>query len=147
MSEQGEPGLLREGETAGKAAVDKMAHDMGVELRAHGVAVVSIWMGLLKTERTEAVLADPELARHYEHLLETMETPQLTGLVIDALARDPHLMDRSAKVWIGAELARQYGIRDVNGREPPRTVRCWAIPGIQRRDHPVGGRDVIERLR
>ncbi len=48
-----------------------------------------------------------------------METPQLTGLVIDALARDPHLMDRSAKVWIGAELARQYGIRDVNGREPP----------------------------
>ena len=36
MSEQGEPGLLREGETAGKAAVDKMAHDMGVELRAHG---------------------------------------------------------------------------------------------------------------
>ncbi len=119
MSEQGEPGLLREGETAGKAAVDKMAHDMGVELRAHGVAVVSIWMGLLKTERTEAVLADPELARHYEHLLETMETPQLTGLVIDALARDPHLMDRSAKVWIGAELAQQYGIRDVNGREPP----------------------------
>ena len=104
---------------AGKAAVDKMAHDMGVELRAHGVAVVSIWMGLLKTERTEVALADPELARHYEHLLETMETPQLTGLVIDALARDPHLMDRSAKVWIGAELAQQYGIRDAEGRQPP----------------------------
>ena len=104
---------------AGKAAVDKMAHDMGVELRAHNVAVVSIWMGLLKTERTDVALSDPELARHYEHLLETMESPQLTGLVIDALARDPHLMDRSGRIWIGAELAQQYGIHDLDGRQPP----------------------------
>ena len=104
---------------AGKAAVDKMAHDMGVELRPHNVAVVSIWMGLLKTERTDVALSDPELARHYEHLLETMESPQLTGLVIDALARDPHLMDRSGRIWIGAELAQQYGIHDVDGRQPP----------------------------
>ena len=104
---------------AGKAAVDKMAHDMGVELRPHNVAVVSIWMGLLKTERTDVALSDPELARHYEHLLETMESPQLTGLVIDALARDAHLMDRSGRIWIGAELAQQYGIRDVDGRQPP----------------------------
>ena len=104
---------------AGKAAIDKMAHDMGVELRAHNVAVVSIWMGLLKTERTDVALSDPELARHYEHLLETMESPQLTGLVIDALARDPHLMDRSGRIWIGAELAQQYGIRDLDGRQPP----------------------------
>jgi len=104
---------------AGKAAVDKMAHDMGVELRPHNVAVVSIWMGLLKTERTDVALSDPELARHYEHLLETMESPQLTGLVIDALARDAHLMDRSGRIWIGAELAQQYGIHDVDGRQPP----------------------------
>jgi len=104
---------------AGKAAVDKMAHDMAVELRAHNVAVVSIWMGLLKTERTETALADPQRASEYEALLDTMETPQMTGMVIDALARDPHLMDRSGKIWIGAELARQYGIRDLDGRQPP----------------------------
>jgi NAD(P)-dependent dehydrogenase (short-subunit alcohol dehydrogenase family) len=104
---------------AGKAAVDKMAHDMGVELRPHHVAVVSIWMGLLKTERTEVALADPELARHYEHLLESMESPQLTGFVIDALAHDPHLMHRSGRIWIGAELAQQYGIRDIDGQQPP----------------------------
>jgi len=76
-------------------------------------------MGLLKTERTDVALSDPELARHYEHLLETMESPQLTGLVIDALARDPHLMDRSGRIWIGAELAQQYGIHDADGRQPP----------------------------
>ena len=35
---------------AGKAAVDKMAHDMAVDFRAFGVAAVSIWMGLLMTD-------------------------------------------------------------------------------------------------
>jgi NAD(P)-dependent dehydrogenase (short-subunit alcohol dehydrogenase family) len=102
---------------AGKAAVDKMAHDMAVDFRAHSVAVVSIWMGLLLTERTRLVFeAEPEM---YSELAATAETPQYTGRVIDALYRDPLLMDRSGKVWIGAELGAEYGVTDVNGRQPP----------------------------
>ena len=104
---------------AGKAAVDKMAHDMAVELRPHGIAVVSIWMGLLRTERTERALSDPGVAEHYAHLLDTMETPQLTGHVIAALASDPQRMVRSGRIWIGAELAQEYGIQDEGGRQPP----------------------------
>ena len=104
---------------AGKAAVDKMAHDMAVELRPHGIAAVSLWMGLLRTERTERALSDPELAKHYAHLLDTMETPQLSGHVIHALTQDPQRMERSGRVWIGAELALEYGIRDAGGRQPP----------------------------
>lgn len=102
---------------AGKAATDKMAHDMAVDFRPHSVAVVSIWMGLLLTERTRMVFeAEPEM---YADLAETAETPQYTGRVIDALYRDPLLMDRSGKVWIGAELGAEYGVTDVNGRQPP----------------------------
>jgi NAD(P)-dependent dehydrogenase (short-subunit alcohol dehydrogenase family) len=102
---------------AGKAAVDKMAHDMAVDFRPHSVAVVSIWMGLLLTERTRMVFeAEPD---QYSDLVETAETPQYTGRVIDALYRDPLLMDRSGKVWIGAELGAEYGVTDVNGRQPP----------------------------
>lgn len=102
---------------AGKAAVDKMAHDMAVDFRSHGVAVVSIWMGLLLTERTRMVFeADPEM---YAELAETCETPQYTGRVIDALYRDPLLMDRSGKVLIGAELGQEYGVIDINGHQPP----------------------------
>ena len=102
---------------AGKAAVDKMAHDMAVDFRPYAVAVVSIWMGLLLTERTRMVFeAEPEM---YADLADTAETPQYTGRVIDALYRDPLLMDRSGKVWIGAELGAEYGVTDVNGRQPP----------------------------
>ena len=104
---------------AGKAAVDKMAHDMAVDLRPYGVAVVSLWMGLLDTERTAWALTDPGLARKYAGLRDSMESPQFTGRVIDALARDPRVMERSGRVWIGAELAREYGVTDVDGRQPP----------------------------
>lgn len=102
---------------AGKAAVDKMSHDMAVDFRPHNVAVVSIWMGLLMTERTRRVFdAEPE---KYAELAATCESPEFTGRVIDALARDPGLMDRSGKVWIGAELAQEYGLTDTNGQLPP----------------------------
>ena len=73
-----------------------------IDFKPFNVAVVSIWMGLLKTERTQQVFdAQPEL---YAHLEATAETPQFTGRVIDALARDTNRMERSGKIWVGAEL-------------------------------------------
>lgn len=102
---------------AGKAAVDKMAHDMAVDFRPFDVAVVSIWMGLLKTERTLAAFAaNPGV---YEGLAATAESPEFTGRVIDALARDPHLMTRTGQVLIGAEIAAELGVRDTEGQQPP----------------------------
>ncbi|MEM9257412.1 MAG: SDR family NAD(P)-dependent oxidoreductase [Pseudomonadota bacterium] len=101
---------------AGKAAVDKMSHDMAVDFRPHNVAVVSIWMGLLLTERTLRLFdSEPD---KYAELKATAETPEYTGRVIDSLARDPQIMDRSGKVWIGAELGKEYGLKDRHGQPP-----------------------------
>ncbi|MCX2976660.1 SDR family NAD(P)-dependent oxidoreductase [Candidatus Marimicrobium litorale] len=102
---------------AGKAAVDKMSHDMAVDFRPFNVAVVSVWMGLLLTERSLRVFeADPD---KYADLMATAETPAFTGRIIDALALDPQRMDKSGQVWIGAELAQEYGITDMSGETPP----------------------------
>lgn len=101
---------------AGKAAVDKMAHDMAVDFRPYDVAVVSIWMGLLLTERSRRVFdAEPE---KYADLMATAETPEFTGRVIDALACDARRMAKSGKVLIGAELGQEYGITDASGSTP-----------------------------
>lgn len=102
---------------AQKAGLDKMAWDMAIDLRPHGVACVSIWMGPLLTERTERVFA--EHAAQYAGFVENAETPQFTGLLVDALYNDAGLTERSGQTLIGAELAQEYGLRDVNGREPP----------------------------
>ena len=102
---------------AGKAAVDKMSHDMAYDFKPHNVAVVSLWMGLLLTERSQKVFeAEPE---KYAPLMETIETPEFSGRVIDALAKDPALMEKSGKVLIGAELGALYGVVDTNGKTPP----------------------------
>ncbi len=111
---------------AGKAAVDKMAHDMAVDFKPFNIATVSIWMGLLKSERTLAVAAaEPEL---YGKAVAMAESTELTGLVIDALANDPELMQRSGKVWVGAELAKEYGFTDIDGSQPPSYRRALGDP-------------------
>lgn len=102
---------------SGKAAVDKMAHDMAVDFAPFDVAVVSLWMGLLKTERTLAAFdANPSM---YEGLAATAESVEFPGRVIDALSRDPKRMERSGQVLVGAELALELGVTDVDGNQPP----------------------------
>ncbi len=102
---------------AGKAGADKMAHDMAIDFKPFDVAVISLWMGLLLTERTRAVFeAEPEM---YADLAATAENPEFSGRVIDALSRDPQRMEKSGKVWIGAELGEAYGVTDINGAQPP----------------------------
>ena len=46
-------------------------------------------------------------------------SPEFPGRVIAALATDPQLMTRSGGKYITAELARQYGITDVDGKVIP----------------------------
>ena len=116
---------------AAHAGSDKMAHDMAVELKKFNVAVLAIWMGLLRTERAErAIKADPDgLGKHFVNA----ETPEFTGLVIDALANDPQLLERSGKVWWGAELGAEYGVTDVDGRQPA-SNRDWIGPTTEYSD-------------
>lgn len=102
---------------AQKAGLDKMAWDMAIDLKSHGVACVSIWLGPLLTERTERVFA--EHAEQYAGFAEQAETPQFTGLLLDRLYDDPALMEKSGQTLVGAELGAEYGMHDINGREPP----------------------------
>ncbi|WP_396918509.1 SDR family NAD(P)-dependent oxidoreductase [Mycolicibacterium sp.] len=102
---------------AQKAGVDKLAADMAVDFRGTGVATVSIWMGILLTEKLRGAFAGhPDaLAKTAEHA----ETPEFTGHLINALYHDPELGELSGHTVIGAELAARYGITDEGGRIPP----------------------------
>jgi len=102
---------------AQKAGIDKFAHDMAVDLRPHGVAAVSVWMGPLRTARTQRVWEQhPD---KYASFAPVAETPEFTGKVIHALYRDPGLMEKSGRVLIAAEAALGYGIVDADGVQPP----------------------------
>jgi dehydrogenase/reductase SDR family member 1 len=89
-----------------------MSADMAHELRRHDVAVVSLYPGMV---RTEGVL----LAAQAGWLdLANSESPEFIGRVIAALAQDPALMERTGKVLVAAQVAAEFGIRDVDGRQP-----------------------------
>ncbi len=82
---------------------------MAVELREHGVAVVSLYPGLV---RTESVIQ----ANFFD--LSNSESPQFLGRAVAALAADPKLLDRSGEILVAAELALEYGFRDIDGSQP-----------------------------
>jgi dehydrogenase/reductase SDR family member 1 len=92
-----------------KAATDKMTADMAHELKAHGVTVVSLYPGLV---RTEAVLA----AGVFD--LSNSESPEFIGRAVAHLANDPDVSRRSGSVLVAAALAREYGFTDIDGRQP-----------------------------
>jgi NAD(P)-dependent dehydrogenase (short-subunit alcohol dehydrogenase family) len=123
------PGIHTPPYGAGKAGSDKMVYDIAYELRPYGVAALSIWIGLLMTERIAASSA----SRSFEGrsgpapmggLFPGMETPEFVGRVIDALATDPELMARSGQAFYSSELGEHYGIVDVDGSTPP-SYRAW----------------------
>lgn len=92
-----------------KAATDKMAADMARELSPHGVTVVSLYPGLV---RTEAVLA----AGVFD--LSNSESPEFIGRAVAALARDPAVSRWNGNVVVAAALGAEYGFTDVDGRQP-----------------------------
>ena len=93
-----------------KAAVDKMSEYMAHELKPHKVAVVSLYPGLV---RTESVMRN---AKYFD--LTNSESPQFIGRVVSALAGDPDIMKKSGKVLIAAAEAIEYGVKDIDGRQP-----------------------------
>jgi NAD(P)-dependent dehydrogenase (short-subunit alcohol dehydrogenase family) len=101
-----------------KTATDRMARDMAIELKRHGVASLSLWQGFTYTERATANLKSvPGMASQLNSAVgSSVEFP---GRVIAALAGDPAVMRRSGGTFISAELAQEYGIVDVDGRSIP----------------------------
>ena len=129
---------------AGKAACDRLAADMAVELKSYNVASVSIWPGIVGTEHISSMadeiqaknLTDPQSSIFGERY--NWETPLLTGRVIAMLASESNenIMRRTGRVQIVAELAKQYGVVDRDGNLPAslrslRFVLPFALPGMR----------------
>ena len=93
-----------------KAATDKMTADMETELKDHGVAVVSLYPGLVRTEKVM------EAARWLD--LTNSESPEFIGRAVVALATDPDVLRHTGKVLVAAALAAGYGFTDIDGKTP-----------------------------
>lgn len=91
-----------------KAGADRMARDMAMELRPHGVTVLSLWPGVVKTEDVvDAVAADA-----IDVDLTGAQSPRFTGRCVAALAMDPDVHEKTGGVFRVDELAGEYRFTD-----------------------------------
>lgn len=93
-----------------KAATDKMTADMAFELKPYGVTVVSLYPGMVRTEKVMESAAWLDLSNS--------ESPEFIGRAVAALAADPEVLRHSGKVLVAAGLAKEYGFTDVDGATP-----------------------------
>lgn len=100
----------------GKAAVDRLAADMAVELEPEGIASISLWPGIVRTERMQRFVETEEGRGRMD--LALSESPLLSGRVVASLAADPLVMGRTGKVVVVAEAASDYRVKDEDGSVP-----------------------------
>jgi dehydrogenase/reductase SDR family member 1 len=95
-----------------KAATDKLTSDIAEELKPYGVAAISLYPGLVRTEAVVAAAASGAFE------LANSESPEFIGRVIAGLYRDPSLMKRSGKALVAAAIAVELGVSDIDGGTP-----------------------------
>jgi dehydrogenase/reductase SDR family member 1 len=95
-----------------KAATDKLTSDIAEELSPFGVAAISLYPGLVRTEAVVAAAA----AGVFD--LANSESPEFIGRVIAGLHSDSGLMKRSGRALVAASIAAELGVTDIDGRTP-----------------------------
>lgn len=93
-----------------KAATDKLTGDVAHQMREYGVAAVSLYPGLV---RTEDVMKN---AQFFD--MSNSESMEFQGRAVAALAADPQIMAKSGRVFTSAGLALEHGYTDIDGFQP-----------------------------
>jgi NAD(P)-dependent dehydrogenase (short-subunit alcohol dehydrogenase family) len=97
-----------------KNAVLRMSKGMARELRPYGLQAVALAPGFMRTERV--------MAAHSAHPFDLgpTESTSYLGKAVVALAGDSGVKKLSGRILYVGDLARKYGFKDVDGRQPPR---------------------------
>ena len=105
-----------------KSSVIRLAFGMAEELRKHQIAAVALTPGFLRSEAMldyfgvsesnwqDAIEQDP----HYSE----SETPYYVGRALASLAADPDVFQKTGSVLSSWNLAQEYGLKDMDGRQP-----------------------------
>jgi NAD(P)-dependent dehydrogenase (short-subunit alcohol dehydrogenase family) len=105
-----------------KSALKLLPLSWAAELEPHGIAVVAVTPGFLRSEsmlQHHGVSEDNwrDAGRKDPNFLES-ESPLFVGRAVARLAADPKVMTRTGMLFSSWELARDYNFTDYDGRRP-----------------------------
>jgi hypothetical protein len=102
----------------GHECINRLIMSMSAECKRSKVAVVGLNPGFMRTERVLMHMTTDALKRQFR--FDLSETPEYIGRAVVALASDPNVVKKTAQfLWV-ADLAREFGFTDVDGRYIPR---------------------------
>ena len=126
--------------SVGKGALDRLTADMAIDLEPLGIACISLWPGIVRTERIlelenkAGAGADADDKQEKDEMwsetkefdLSKSESPLFSGRCVAALAMDTKesLMGMTGTIVVAAEAASRYGIKDEDGSQP------WSIRSL-----------------
>lgn len=102
-----------------KTAVARLAWGMAQELREHGIGVLALAPGFMRTERVVEAFRRAGAVDALDGPDGPRETTAYLGRAVVALASDGRILDRSGQLVEVGTLAREYGFTDVDGTQPP----------------------------
>ena len=101
-----------------KAALRRFAFGLAQDLEPHGAASVAISPGFVRTERVLAAFKTSERRWTSVPELAGSESPRYVGRALAALAADSEAARFSGQTLLAADLARRYGVTDLDGTQP-----------------------------
>ncbi len=105
-----------------KISTIHLAEAMAKDLKKHHITAVAVSPGFLRSEAMLDLFGVTEEnwqegAKKEPHFIAS-ETPFFIGRAIAALASDSNVHNKTGKALSSWELAREYGFRDIDGRQP-----------------------------
>lgn len=98
--------------------IDRLMQCLAHEGKKHKVAAVALMPGFMRTERVEASMTSEKIKKQFGY--DRSESVLYVGRAVAALAADRGVKKKSGTVQFVADLAREYGFTDEDGRQVPR---------------------------
>jgi NAD(P)-dependent dehydrogenase (short-subunit alcohol dehydrogenase family) len=102
-----------------KASLNRLAFALAEELGPHGITSLAVSPGWMRTEIVLSAFGTDERRWREVPGLARTESPRYLGRAVVALAADPDVREKAGAVHLVADLAREYGFTDVDGRVVP----------------------------
>jgi len=96
---------------------NRLVADMSRELKKSKVAVVGLNPGFMRTERVLMHMTTEAVKKQFR--FDLSESPEYIGRAAAALAADPKVLRKTGQLLWAAELAKEYGFTDTDGRVIP----------------------------
>ena len=102
----------------GHHCINRLMLGMAAEGKPHGIAVVTLMPGFMRTERVMMNLKTEELKKMFR--FDLSESVEYIGRAVAALSADSDVLAKTGKIHFVADLAREYGFTDIDGKLIPR---------------------------